>query len=259
MMKHTIGSVVASCLCLFMLGGCGSTQSTASLDDALQHYHAQRFSLARQNALDVRSSATGEARAHASYIAGLSAYRLGHLDDARSDLAAAASTSDSETVGLACAQLGIIELDRNCPNDAARHFERASQCLDGADARQASQHAAMAYQTAGDFQRAQHWARHSATIATSSPAKASGVTLAGRFVLQAGAFQSRTRAERTARELEPVASNMHLGPVRIVRGPTSRGTNLHMVQFGAFHNRAEANRARASLGRLEVIVVPSLQ
>ncbi len=258
-MTRTITSVVLAGICLITLAGCETGQSTTSLDHALKHYNSCRYSLAQEQAQNVRNTATGALRASAAYLAGLSAYQLGHIEQARSDLSIAASSTDQQTAGLASAQLGIIELDRNNPILAARHFETASSKLEGSVARQASQHAAMAYQAAGDFQQAERWARHSEALATETNKAGSAIPMSNRFVLQAGAFQSRIRAERTARELEPLASDLRLGPVRIVQGPTSRGADLHMVQFGAFRNRSEANRARANLGRLEVIVVPSMQ
>lgn len=236
--------------------GCGSAQSTASLNEGISNYEARRYALARQQAVGVMDDARGTRRDEAAYLAGLAAYQLGDLDDARQRLLTAARSKDKATAGRAAAQLGLIDLAEDHPLSAARRFETAAEQLDGSESRQAAQHAAMAYQQAGAFDRAERWLNGS-----SDPGGAAEQAVAmyggSRYVLQAGAFHSRSHAEQAARELESIADQYRLGPVQIVRESSSRGSALHLVQFGRFATRAEAARTRSQIGRLEFIVVPA--
>lgn len=255
MMMRTLIATLATGSALLIAGGCGGGNSTVTLEQAIDHYDARRYSLSRQQAAELRQTSTGPSREQSAYVAGLSAYQLGELEEARSYLMTASQADDNDTAGRANAQLGLLELDRNRPATAAGYFEIAAGRLDGAAARQAAQHAASAHQLAGNYTEAQRWLKRSTVASSATSVHHHASATAARYVLQAGAFESRARAERTAREIELIAQSHRLGPVRIVHAPTSRGTRLHMVQFGGFQHRDEANRVRSELGRLEVIVV----
>lgn len=241
-----------------LIPGCGSDQSTVSLDDGINNYQAQRYALAQTQAQDVMKNAKGTERDQAAYLAGLSSYQLGRPDQARTNLTIAARSKDDQTAGRAAAQLGIIELDRDRPLDAATQFKTASAKLEGTESRQAAQHAAMAYQLAGDYNSAKQWTElggkgDAKTVAWPK----SSSSQSSRYVLQAGAFKSRKLAEKAAKDLEPVANQHRLGPVRIVDDGSGKSSELHLVQFGGFTTRTEAVQVRAKIGKLELIVVPA--
>jgi len=242
-----------------LLAGCEGAPSTTSLSDGVSNYEAHRYSLARSQARDVLKRSRGTQRDEAAYLAGLAAYQLGDTDDARAQLRIAARSSDQTTAGRAAAQLGLLELDADHPLNAARHFQVAAEKLDGSESRQAAQHAAMAYQLAGDYDTALQWmnagAKNGPTVVAAE--RSSRVHGGSRYVLQAGAFQSRQRAEQVADELDALARRHRLGPVQIVADRNGRGHTLHLVQFGGFTTRAEAARTRSRIGKLEFIVVPA--
>ena len=61
--------------------GCGAPHHTG-LEQSLTDYRAGRFALAHERAADIARTSTGPIREQAAYVAGLSAYRLGDLEDA---------------------------------------------------------------------------------------------------------------------------------------------------------------------------------
>ncbi len=80
----------------------------------------------------------------------------------------------------------------------------------------------------------------------------------GRFSLQAGAFRQRKHADKAARNVAQVVQQHGLGGIRIIESRDDRGRILYLVQFGAFQTRSAASNARRLVGRLEVIVAPSI-
>ena len=136
----------------------------------------------------------------------------------------------------------------------------ASGALTGENSRQAAYQAALAHQVAGDESSAGNWLRiadaHRTTgqraLAISSRARA------GRFSLQAGAFRERQHADNAARGVADVADQHGFGGVRVIESLDERGRILYFVQFGGFESRSAASSARRLIGRLDVIVVPSI-
>lgn len=231
------------------LTGCAATQDgSATLDRALGDYHAQRFSQAREQADRVSATRVGTVRGRAEYLAGLSAYKLGDLDEARRHLTAAVAILHGEEAARARAVLGLVELARDRPAPAAEHFAAAWPGLTGEDARQAAIFAGLAYEQAGDDAAAADWARsgHDQRGLPPSPGKG--------FTIQVGAFRERLRAERAAVDAAEITHAMGLAPVRIVTRTDRRGGVLYVVQLGSFDSRTEASDVRHRVGRLQYIV-----
>ena len=257
-------SVLPCLLALVLSGltaGCSSShRPAATFDEALSLYESGHYAAARRTAERVASAGPPHDRAPASYLAGVSAYQLGAYADAEPHLLAAASGTDRTTAGRARAQLGLIRMQQRRPDEAARLFEEASYHLEGDDARQAARHASLAHEAAGHPELARRWSDKASGLRTSavSPSHHPAPTVAalggGTFTLQVGAFSDRARAERAARDAEPVASQYALGEVRITerRGPAGR--TLHLVQVGQFTTHKAAARARTRMGRLDYIV-----
>jgi tetratricopeptide (TPR) repeat protein len=224
-----------------LLAGCESTPNAGSLDQALENYSARRYAVAYSRATDALIGGKGAEKERAAYLAGLSASRLGRLDEAQRHLLTASRASDPTVAAMAKAQLGLVRLEQDRPREAARLFGEAAGGLSGTDAAQAARHAAAAFEQAGDAAAAATWT----SIARRSVAIGEGVGSAAEpagFALQVGAYLDRNGAERAATEAARVAAGAGLGSVRIVPKTNDRGQRLHVVQFGAFATRGEAHR-----------------
>jgi hypothetical protein len=236
-----------------LLAGCASpsssTSAAADLSRALDDYHAKHYAQALERAAAVQRDASGELRCEAAYVGGLSAYRLGDLDEAGAHLDVAAGSASRPTAGRARAVLGLVLLDRDRPAEAAAHFAAAARDLEADNARQAALRAADAFRRAGDEAAAAAWTRI-AEGRGRPPDPGAG----GAFTLQAGAFRQRPHAEKAALEAARVAEGHGLSPVRIVPRRDDRGSVLYVVQLGRFDSRTEAMSARRQLGRLQYIV-----
>lgn len=238
-------------LLLVLLIGCEATPSASSrLNLALDHYEAKRYQLAQQHAMEaMRSPGTSATdRERAAYLAGLSAFRIGDMNEAELRLNGVLQSSDRILHASAQALLGQIKLDRNRPAEAATHFEAASRGLIGEDARQARRYAAIAHYEAGNLEAAERWYE--------PPNAAEPIPSRGGFTLQVGAFQDQRRAEQAAAETADVARGHGIGPVTVKPSIDSRGRRLYLVQFGQFPTRQAAAQARSRLGRLDYIVAP---
>ncbi len=240
-------------LTLLIAGGCQAPGSTGKLTEAVGDYNAGRYLLASRRATEAGRQAGPRLKAEAAYVAGLSAYRLGDVEEARVQLDLAAGSADPQTAGRAKAMLGLLLSSKGQSNDAAQLFKAAAGALRDEDARQAAHHAALAYEQAGDPVAAETWAAFSAGFARRD-LTGLGTAPAG-FVLQVGAFRDRDRARRAAGDAAVLARRHGHGPVRIVPGVEARGQSLHLVQFGRFPTRSAAANARGQLGQLEYIVV----
>ena len=154
-MRDTCTFQIRSHGLLFVLGalllvsmGCGP-QATSSLDGACRDYRLGKYEAAMDGAMAARYTGTTRDREEASYVAGLSAARLGRNATARTMLEKAVSSSDRTIAGNANATLGTVLLDDGQPLDAARCFDRASELLVGEDQNRARMDAGFAYKDAG--------------------------------------------------------------------------------------------------------------
>ncbi|MDY7110080.1 MAG: SPOR domain-containing protein [Planctomycetota bacterium] len=241
-------------LAMFLLSGCESTPQAGSLDAAILSYEAGRYTLAHRQAGQAMHSAGAIERERATYLAGLSAYRLGRLDEAERLLLTAARSADAAMAAKARAGLGLIRLDQDRPAEAARLFQQAEADLSGADARQAARYADAACLQAG--LPAPHPAHASPRVGRSTALETASND-ATTFALQVGAFRDRRRAERAAAGADPVADEGGLGRVRIIPRFDDRGRRLYVVQLGSFTSRREAAAVRTRLRHSEYIVVPA--
>ena len=259
--RFRAGWVVLLCLLTAApVGGCKSAPRARSLNSALADYEAKRYRLAEHQAAAIARQTRGLMRDKAAYLAGLSAYQLGDLYEAQRQLATAVKSSDRTTAGKAKAVLGLVRVDQHRPDDAAVLLAEASGALTGENSRQAAYQAALAHQEAGDETSAGTWFRIAdAQQTTGQRALAiSSRARAGRFSLQAGAFRRRQHADSAARSMADVSQQHGLGGVRVIESRDERGRILYFVQFGRFESRSAASSARRLIGRLNVIVAPSI-
>lgn len=225
---------------LFMIAGCGPQRSVL-LGQAVSAYNAQQYTKAHHLAVSATRTAAGIEREQAAYLAGLSAYQLGNLDEAELRLTVATRSSDKQTAASAKAMLGQVRLDQNRPHEAAALFDQAAQQLAGNDAAQARRYAA---------------------IARNQPLHASGLSGAGRgsvdsnlYAIQVGAFSQWQRANEAASRAERIANRLGLGPVDVISSTDAQGQPLYLVQFGRFASRDAAIQMRTQLGQMDYHII----
>lgn len=256
MPRAMLPRLLLPCLLLLPLAGCESTPQAGTLNQALTEYEAGQYALAHRHAGEAMRSPGDQKREEAAYLAGLSAYRLGRLDDAERLLLTASRADERATAAKAKATLGLIRLDQDRPGEAAELFREAEPDLTGPDARQAARYADAACRTAGLAPPPR--TRTSSHGPSSSPADVAASPIST-FALQVGAFQDRLRAERAAAGAAPVAGSAGLGRVRIIPRTNGRGRQLYVVQLGRFGSRREASAARTRLDQPNYIVVPAAE
>ncbi|UCD75315.1 MAG: SPOR domain-containing protein [Phycisphaerales bacterium] len=252
MAGSTRAGVLSCVLILFAAGGCETASGPHGppgdlLDRAVTDYEAGRYETAGGRAGEAMRSATGPQREDAAYLAGLSSYRVGRVDEAERRFMIASASSRPETAGKAAAMLGIIRLDQNRPREAAALFEKAEGLLAGPEAIRAAEHARLARRLAGTPAVAGGF-DYAADAPSTSPS--------GLFALQVGAFRDAAGADRAAQSAQEIADRAGLGAVRIVASADERGGRLYLVQFGRFASRSAAAVVRNQIGRLEYIVAP---
>jgi tetratricopeptide (TPR) repeat protein len=244
---------------ILMLSGCGGNARGGSLSEAVADYEAQRYTRAYERAVPLTTSSAANVRAEASYVAGLSAYKMGQQDEAERRLLVAAASTDAALAARASAMLGVIRIDQLRYREAVTLLEKAHPMLLGEDAQHAARQLAYAHQHTGDSDEAQRWqARASGSInshVTSSETRHHQVST-DLFALQIGAFKNQQHAESAASLAARDVDRLGLGPMRIVPSRDDRGQVLFLVQFGSFPTRASAASTRDRLGKLNYIVAP---
>jgi tetratricopeptide (TPR) repeat protein len=236
------------------LGGCASTPSRGSdVQMAVDRYEAGRYDECYHEAMDLLKTESGDDRAAAAYLAGLSAYRLDRREEAELRLRTAAEGGDREVTARAQAMLGVIRLEQGRYQDARGLLRDASPGLDESDAREATR---LADSAAGGPVVETEWMATSLQT-SSTPRHATSSGDGACFALQAGAFREEDRAQTVARELTGVLRNRMADPVQIIATKDSWGRSLHLVHFGAFTTRQEAASFRRQLGRPHYIVTPN--
>ena len=256
---------------MVLLPGCAPKSSTSihgELGPALNDYHQQRYAGAKSRAEIVAQGATGREREEAIYLAGISAFQLGDVPEAEKHLRDASHASDAEIGGRAKAMLAIVRMRQGRYREAGDLYSGAAKQLQGADAAEAAQQAAIAYREAGDMEKSQQWAKASAGSSGSGALTGdptSPIRLASRmnavspnsFSLQVGVFREKDRAEKAAKAARPLAQRGAMGPVRVVPSVEVSGETVYIVQFGEFKTREAADKARQRTHGLNCIVAPA--
>ncbi|MBL9148257.1 MAG: SPOR domain-containing protein [Phycisphaerae bacterium] len=267
-------ALVVASLAVAPLVGCATGDARAQLDRSVAAYDKDDFATARKEAESAAESAKNTKDADdAAYMAGMSAFRMGDYDDAVRWLTEASRSANAWTAGQAGVMLGNAQLKQSKPRDAAKSFAAAAQKLSGDDARKARIAAANAYKEAGDSRAADEQFRLANVPTTvvvdggagtsrptppaSNPSPGAGAPAApsGPYVLQAGAFRDRAKAQSRASELRVAAVRAGLGEPRVATKRGSDGATLYVVQMGGFPDRRSADGAAAKLGQSGVVVI----
>lgn len=263
-------------LAVLSLGGCA--QQGTALDRSLAAYDGGRFeeSLTLAEEAGKESSTTKESL-EASYLAGMSAYRLGRHADAVRWLQDPSRADDRWMAGQANVTLGSAYLQTGRKGEAAKAFAKAGGLLEGEDAKKARIAAGNAYRELGDVKASNEQFRlanvpvpsttappaaspgsgpPTTTPPTSSPTKG-GTAVAsadGPFVLQAGAFKDHDKAMRRADEVRAKAKQNGCGEPKVLSKRGTDGATVYVVQFGSFADRRSAESALGKLGLSGVVV-----
>ena len=206
--------------------------------------------------------------ASAAYLAGLSAYRLDRLDDARRELDVAIDAGEGEAAGRAYAQRGAVNLRQGRYSAAAADYEEAAELLDGEDATKARDQANAARRAGGSGSGGGQMTptgstglRVSAsTTPGGSPAAGTAPTttplppLRTSWTLQAACFRDRAAAEKQAKALASMAKAQGIAAPRVEEQQNPNLGQVYCVLIGEFATREGAEQAKAKLGRREYFV-----
>ncbi len=226
-----------------MLSGCAGGGGSAPLDAAARAYEAGRYDEAFAEAERAASTGAGRARVQGQYYAGMSAFQLGRGAEAERYLRGLTEDADDSIAGHSSATLGLIALEGRRYAEAVERFRAASGRLEGNDRAWAAYHCGLAYQGLGQLSAARTQfvlARGSATEESLRNLAVAALGETG-YVLQIGAFSSRSNAERKAMEFEGRFKERY-GAATVVERREGAET-LFLVQVGLFQSYESARRA----------------
>jgi len=273
-------ALITLCALALLITGCGAPSK--SQQDALTAYKAADYPTALASANDAAAKAQGTDKERSTLIAGLSEYALRRPDDATTYLLPLVESQDPEVAGTASWTLGSIAYDKgNYPkaitllgnaapklkgDDAARAVSLQGDCYakinKPADAK--TQYAAAAALATDPSLK---YSLESKATGAGMPAPAGPIIIGGRtvptrptvpvtppppgtrYVIQLGAFSTKTKADELAQQKNSVAVRAGLGsPLVQQRTDKSTGQSVFAVRLGNYSSRASAEQALARLG-----------
>jgi cell division septation protein DedD len=270
-------NIVASALVLVALG-CETTRKVGTpLDRAREFYEDGDMDDAFGLASEAAASSDAATAQRGQLVAGLSAMDLGR-PDAESWLLKASNGPDRESAGTALASMATIQERSGRIEAAAQSMHRASMMLSDSErvrARSEAQRLAKAIPskskpTIDSAQDAGLGARSGAqksagtnkpeapkkAVKTDPASKAQAAAAkpsSGQWTLQAGAFESKQKADVLASELEKETDALGL-PVPEVVTVKVRGKTMYRVQVGIYDTRERAKAALETWGRKGILL-----
>jgi len=270
-------NIVAFALALVALG-CETTKKVGTpLDRAREFYEDGDMDDAFALASEAAASADAATAQRGQLVAGLSAMDLGR-PDAESWLLKASNGPDRESAGTALASMATLQERSGRIEAAAQSMHRASMMLTGSEqsrARSEAQRLAKAVpaksKPSGDAAQAASLGSRSGAqkaagtnkpeapkqAAKPDPSNKSQAQVAKpsseKWTLQAGAFESKKKADVLAAELEKETDARGL-PVPEVVTVKVRGKTMFRVQVGIYDSRELAKAALQSWGRKGILL-----
>lgn len=270
-------NIVAFALALVALG-CETTKKVGTpLDRAREFYEDGDMDDAFALASEAAASADAATAQRGQLVAGLSAMDLGQ-PDAESWLLKASNGPDRESAGTALASMATLQERSGRIEAAAQSMHRASMMLIGSEqsrARSEAQRLAKAVpaksKPSGDAAQAANLGSRSGAqkaagtnkpeapkqAAKPDPSNKSQAQVAKpsseKWTLQAGAFESKKKADVLAAELEKETDSRGL-PVPEVVTVKVRGKTMYRVQVGIYDSRELAKAALQSWGRKGILL-----
>lgn len=270
-------NIAASALVLMALG-CETTSKVGTpLDRSRELYEDGDMDGAFELAVQAASSGDATTAQRGQLVAGLAAMDLGR-PDAESWLLRASGGPDRESAGTALASMATIQERSGRIEAAAQSMHRASMMLTGSEqarARVEAQRLAKAVppktkptpqssqaSSLGSRSGAGKPADGSKPAAPSKASKADPASKAAaavakpaaeKWTLQAGAFESKKKADILAAELEKETDARGL-PVPEVITVKVRGKTMYRVQVGIYDSRDGAKAALDAWGRKGILL-----
>ncbi len=265
-----LGRVVAAVCVLVvaaLLPACesgGKNGDAAGKLDYQQAYAQGRYAQAYDDASSVASSKKSKDRDQAALIAGLSARSLDRNADAERWLKPLLTNSDPTIQGRAAAAMGLMASDAGRQEEAARLLDQASRKLKGDDAARAAMYCGDSQWTLNRAADARaSWARaHDLVVQDGSlraiindrlagqaptPLKPGPITGkpkpgAGKYTIQAGAYQSIRDAQARANQLS------NFGSTRVIERFDRKGKHLFAVRVGQYPTPDAARAVAKQIG-----------
>lgn len=209
--------------------------------DAVAAYESRRYDEAIAMAGRVRRSGSPGLAAEAAYVSGLARLAQGRLGDAERDFEAARGSATPELKGKVDAARAIVFVRQRRDREALSALDRAWPALGPSDRLAAARTAERAANRLADRGAAIRW-RERANGAADTVARTPARPAAGSWAVQVGAYRDASRARSAARRAETSVARAGHGPIRVQRSRAG-ASELWFVQFGAFADRAAAERA----------------
>jgi len=241
------------------LVGCASSGTGAaggpSLAKITADYDAGHFQQAYDGAVTLSRRGDLATRDQASYLAGLSAYRMQNYLSVDRYLSPLLHAPDPAVAGRAAGTLGLADMERGNFREAATHFKDAAERLTGQEKAEAAYRAGLAYKEASlaGQARVQFLIARGASKDSAFQAKVERELKSNGFTLQLGVFAGRSNAESMAREFQNTAAAAQIGPAGILAGKGDRGETLYYVHVGLFNSFSAALRARDSVNQPAIV------
>lgn len=275
-----------------VLWACEGQPKAGNLSAAISRYEEGRYSAALIESEALLQSDAQLAKSQGALIGGMSAFKLGKVDQAERLALQAQSSSDPSIGGSALVLLGDIRLSQHRPEDAACCFSQASTKLTGNDATRAREFAdrtlvltarpATPPMTRSDSSQneassteiaaAPAWTLTHATPAapqaavlppadpapTVKPTRSSngvrGAISQRQFTIRAGSYSTQIAAQKRAKDLTKDLLRAKAPAARVDAIQTTKGEDLFAVRIGWWPTRAEAEKVLTVLARRDLMV-----
>jgi cell division septation protein DedD len=277
-MPKSLNIVAFALVPMIVALGCETTKKVGTpLDRAREFYEDGDMDDAFALASEAAASTDAATAQRGQLVAGLSAMDMGR-PDAESWLLKASNGPDRESAGTALASMATIQERSGRIEAAAQSMHRASMMLSGSEqsrARSEAQRLAKAVPSkskpSSDAAQASSLGSRSGAqkasgtnkpeapkkAAKADPANKSQAQVAKpsseKWTLQAGAFESKKKADVLAAELEKETDARGL-PVPEVVTVKVRGKTMYRVQVGIYDSRELAKAALQSWGRKGILL-----
>lgn len=238
---------------LLTQAGCETTKP-GNLAGAYDAYHRGDFTSAYQIAQPMAGQF--DAKREASYIAGLSAYRMRNSNGAIEHLRSASQSSQNEIAADANITLGRIYAERGRHADAANAYLAATPKLQGQARANAHYYAAKSQQIIGQWNSARvnfGYAKQHSNHSGFHSLINNEFNVKG-WTLQIGAYSNGQYARSAAEKIAPRAQQLRMGAPRLVPATDKNGRHLVLVQVGTFTSQTSADHAKSQLNPKAAVV-----
>lgn len=250
--------------------GCETAPRTSGLSSAIGQYDSGHYEVALSQARTAVSSGGGLDSDKAAVLAGMSAFKLGRLDEAASLAAQGIDSSDPKIAGQARVVVADVELSRGDAERAATFFDLAASDFDRAkdvpNASMARSFASKARAIAAPPAPAtttttSKTANQVAEVAAApkpaskpAPEVKKSASAQRSYTIRAGSYTTRDAAEKRVKSIQRDVQIAKLPDLRVDEVTTSKGERLFAVRIGEYPSRKDAESAMAKIPRKDLMV-----